>query len=105
MSELEHLSGPTPAKRLWMAEAWAVARPRVVAITSELIVAVWILAALAIFYLFSRLIVLAGVPDEDVKFFQRLDRWGMDAVFMTFVALFVIEAIIGAARQAKSKRD
>lgn len=93
----------SPVQEYWWAEAWTAARPRFIATATELILGIGTLSALAVFYLFSRLRVVAGIPAEDVKYFQRVDLWLMLPVFMALGLLFALETIIGVYAELKKQ--
>jgi hypothetical protein len=84
------------AKRYWSAEAWAGARPRFIATSGEIIANVGLLLGLATIYLFLRLLIVAGVPPEEIKFLERVDLWAVKAVFFTFSFTFVIQSAMGS---------
>jgi len=59
-------------------------------------VSVALLLALAIFYLFLRLLIAAGVPAEEIDFLKRADLWAVKAVFLTFSFAFVVQSAISS---------
>jgi len=96
MSEPEQPTVIPSRKQPWWAEAWSGARPRFIATSSEIIANVGLLLGLAIIYLFLRLLILAGVPAEEIQFLARVDLWAVKAVFLTFSFTFVIHSAIGS---------
>jgi hypothetical protein len=106
MDQPEQVSTVSSLDRYWWAEAWAGARPRFIGISTELIVSVGLLLALGVFYLVLRFLVLvAGVPVEEVDFLKRVDLWAVRAVFLTFSIAFVIQLAIGAYASGKNAWD
>jgi hypothetical protein len=103
MAELEQIPAVSSTQRYWWAEVWAGARPRFIATGTELTISVGLLLSLAIFYLFLRLLIVVGVPEDIVKILERIDFWFIFAIFGASGILFVSESIIGAyAQVAKS---
>lgn len=109
MPEPEQTAVISSAQRYWWAEAWAEARPRFIATSTEIIVSVGLLLALAIFYLSLRLLIVAGVPAEGIEFLERADLWSVKAVFLTFSLGFVLQSVMGSyalvARSRNSIRE
>ena len=99
MPELEQTPVVSPVQRYWWGKAWVGARPRFIASAKEIILSVQLLLALAIFYLFSRLLIFVGVPVESVKILERVDFWLIFAVIVTFGLFFLLELIIGFRNQ------
>jgi hypothetical protein len=85
----------------WWIEAWKSARPRVVAMTRELIISVWTLLIFSLFYLVGRIFILAGVPKDEVNNVLRIDFWLIYAVFVSFGCLFVMENVVGVLSEMK----
>jgi len=98
MSEPEQMASAVSRwQKYWWAEGWAGARPRFIATITEIIASVGLLLGLGIIFLVLRLlIVVAGVPAEDIKFFERVDLWAVKAVSVAFSLAFVIQLGIGA---------
>jgi hypothetical protein len=96
MAEPEQIPAASPVQRYWWAEAWAGARHRFIATSSEIRANVGLLLGLAIIYLFLRLLIVAGVPAEDIQFLERVDLWAVKAVFLTFSFTFVIHSAVGS---------
>lgn len=102
MSELEQVPVVPPVQRYWWDEAWVGARPRFIASAKEIILSVQLLLALAIFYMFSRLLIVVGVPADSVKILERVDFWLIFAVIVTFGLFFLLELIIGFRNQIRT---
>jgi len=102
MADPEQISTVSTVQRYWWAEAWLRARPRFIAVATELIVSVELLLALGFFYLVFRLLILLGVPSDSLEFLERVDIWAIKAVFLTFSAAFVIQFTLEAYISAKS---
>jgi hypothetical protein len=103
MSEPEQIVGAVPhVQKYWWAEAWSGARPRFVATAKELIISIGTLIALAIFYLFTRLMILAGVPAQGIEIFRRVDYWLMFAVYMAFAFLFAFETLMSVYAEMRN---
>jgi hypothetical protein len=97
MPEPEQIVAAVSAMRKhWLSEMWEGARPRFIAIGSELIISVALLLSLAVFYLFLRLLIVMGVPAESVRNLEQIDFWFIYAVLVASGLLFVFEFIIGA---------
>jgi len=96
MDEHEQLSTTPSKQQYWWVEAWAGARARFIAIATEMIVSVGLLLGLATIYFSLRLLILAGVPAEELDFLKRADLWAVKAVFLTFSFAFVIQSVIGS---------
>jgi hypothetical protein len=96
MDEPHQTSALSSSQQYWWAEAWAGARPRFISISTEIIVSVALLLAFAVFYLFLRLLIVAGVPAEEIDFLKRADLWAVKAVFLTFSFAFVIQSVMGS---------
>lgn len=105
MAEPEQTYAASSVQRYWWAEAWAGARPRFIAISTEMMVSVALLLALAVFYLFLRLLIAAGVPAEEIEFLKRADLWAVKAVFLAFSSAFVIQSVIGSYASIASSID
>jgi hypothetical protein len=102
MAEPEQTAEPfSPGQKYWWKDAWVAARPRFVAVATEMYSSIQILAFFAILYLFTRLLVAVGVPEQSVKIFERVDYWCLFAVFVCFGILFVFEAIVGVITKIK----
>lgn len=96
MPEPEQTAAASSMQRCWWVEMWAGARPRFVAVGTELIISVELLLALGFFYLIFRLMILGGVPAESIEFLERVDLWAIKAVFLTFSIAFVIQFLLEA---------
>jgi hypothetical protein len=94
MGEPEQIPEISFVQRYWWTEAWIGARPRFIAICTEIIGSVSLLLALAIFYLVLRLMIAAGIPAEEINFLKGADLWAVKAVFLTSSFTFVIQYAI-----------
>ena len=72
------------------------------AIGAEIMVSVALLLAFAVFYLFLRLLIVVGVPAEELEFLKRSDLWAVKAVFLTFSFAFVVQSALGSFASIKS---
>lgn len=110
MPDIEQTVSPV-TQRFWFSEAWTGARPRFIAILTEIIVSLGLLFGLLAFYWFLRLLILAGVPADAVSLLETVDLWAVKAVFLTFSLAFVIQSALGAlssigdARRATKARS
>jgi hypothetical protein len=96
MPEPDQLAAVPSAKQYWWSEAWAGSRLRFIATSSEIIGNVGLLLGLGIIYLVLRLLIVAGLPSEDIQFLERADLWAVKSVFLTFSFTFVIHSVIGS---------
>lgn len=85
---------------------WLGARPRFIATGTEVIAIAGLLLGLGIIYLILRLlIVVVGVPADDVAFLERVDVWAVKGVSLTFSVTFVIQSVLGSYASLVRSKD